>query len=78
MFSVEEKREISRKVQEVLRATNHPELPPMGEIGFSLHVDGAESWSWADIRNNGAVPAPGLYRLRHSKAGHGRKPKVRK
>jgi hypothetical protein len=25
-----------------------------------LHVYGAESWSWADIQNNAAVPVPGL------------------
>jgi len=32
---------------------------PQGEISFSLHVDGADpSWSWADIRNNGAVTKP--------------------
>ena len=54
MFSVEQKRKIADEVQKVLRATNHPELPA-GEIQFSLHVEGAESWSWADIRNNGAV-----------------------
>jgi len=59
MFSVEQKRHIANAVQEILRATNHPELPA-GEIAFVLHVDGAESWSWADIRNNGAVTAPGV------------------
>jgi len=59
MFSVQQKRDISNKVQEILRATNHPELPE-GEITFSLHVVGAESWSWADIRNNGAVINPGV------------------
>lgn len=57
MFSVEQKRSISRAVQQVLRDTNHPELPT-GEIQFKLHVDGAENWSWADIKNNGAVPVP--------------------
>lgn len=57
MFSVRQKREIAEAVQKVLRATNHPELPA-GEIQFRLHVDGAESWSWADIRNNGAVTNP--------------------
>ena len=57
MFSVRQKREIAEQVQRILRATEHPELPG-GEIRFHLHVDGAESWSWADIRNNGAVPAP--------------------
>ena len=55
MFSVKQKREIADKVQEILRATNHPELPP-GEIQFTLHVDGAESWS--DIKNNDAVINP--------------------
>lgn len=57
MFSVRQKREISDAVQKILRATNHPELP-QGEISFHLHVDGAKSWSWADIRNNGAVEKP--------------------
>jgi len=57
MFSVEQKRTIADAVQKVLRATDHPELPAT-EIQFHLHVDGAESWSWADIRNNGAVPSP--------------------
>lgn len=57
MFSVRQKREISDVVQKILRETNHPELP-QGEISFLLHVDGAESWSWADIRNNGVVIKP--------------------
>lgn len=59
MFSVAQKREISDLVQRILRATGHPELPAH-EISFSLHVDGAEPWSWADIRNNGAVANPGV------------------
>ena len=59
MFSVRQKREIAEKVQAILRETGHPELPD-GEISFLLHVNGAESWSWADIRNNGAVGAPGI------------------
>lgn len=59
MFSVKQKLEIADKLQAILRATNHSELP-RGEIRFSLHVEGAESWSWADIENNGYVPAPGV------------------
>ena len=59
MFSVREKREIAEKIQTVLRETNHPELPE-GEIQFSLHVEGKKEWSWADIRNNGAVEKPGV------------------
>lgn len=59
MFSVDQKRAISEAVQQILRDTQHPELPD-GEIQFNLHVDGAESWSWADIRNNGAVTNPSV------------------
>lgn len=59
MFSIRQKREIAEAVQTILRATNHPELPlPAFEIQFKLHVQGAEAWSWADIRNNGAVSNP--------------------
>ena len=59
MFSVRQKREIAEKVQAVLRETGHPELPE-GEINFHLHVDGAEGWSWADIKNNGEVTEPSI------------------
>ena len=59
MFSMKQKREIADAVQNILRATGHPELPA-GEIQFSLHVNGSEGWSWADIKNNGSVPAPGI------------------
>lgn len=59
MFSVRQKRQIADAVQKILRDTNHPELPE-GEIKFRLHVDGAESWSWADIKNNGEVENPGV------------------
>lgn len=59
MFSIAQKREIADKVQKILRETNHPELPP-GEISFLLHVNGAEDWSWTDIRNNGAVTNPSV------------------
>lgn len=57
MFSVKQKRDIADAIQQILRETNHPELPK-GEITFALHVDGAESWSWAEIKNNGAVTNP--------------------
>jgi hypothetical protein len=59
MFSVRQKREISEAVQMILQATSHPELPK-GEVTFGLHVKGAESWSWADIRNNGAIETPSV------------------
>lgn len=57
MFSIRQKREISEKIQKILRETNHPELSKT-EIQFNIHIDGAEDWSWADIKNNGAVESP--------------------
>ena len=59
MFSLAQKREISDKIQKIIRDTHHDELPE-SEIQFLIHIDGAESWSWADIRNNGSVPNPGI------------------
>lgn len=59
MFSVAQKRSISEKIQSILRETGHPELPK-DEIQFHLHVLGAESWSWADIKNNEAVSNPSV------------------
>ncbi len=59
MFSIRQKREIADAVHKILRATDHPELPAHPqEIQFALHVQGAEPWSWADIRNNNAVKEP--------------------
>lgn len=57
MFSVNQKRMIADAVQRILRETQHPE-PPEGEISFKLEVAGARNWSWAEIRNNGAVTDP--------------------
>lgn len=68
MFSVDQKRSISKQVQEILRETGHPELPD-GEISFNLHVDGAEKWSWADIQNNGAVKKPSVNPFNESQSG---------
>jgi len=59
MFSVRQKREISAKIQKILRETNHPELPE-GEIQFQLGVLGVTCMSWAVIRNNGAVLTPSV------------------
>jgi hypothetical protein len=61
MFSIRQKREIADAVHKILRATKHPELPPHPqEIQFVLNVSGAEPWSFAVIRNNGAVQNPGM------------------
>jgi len=59
MFSVEQKREISEAVQQILRATGHPELPE-GEISFRMKVQGAKHWSFACILNNGAIKQPSV------------------
>lgn len=59
MFSVRQKRIISDTVQNILRETNHPELPE-GEIQFELFVRGAEEWCFACIKNNGSVTDPDI------------------
>lgn len=70
---MQQKREIADKVQTILKETNHPELPE-GEIQFLLHVAGAESWSWADIRNNGAVSNPSVNPWNEQQALNSKKP----
>jgi hypothetical protein len=39
MFSVRQKREIAEQVQNILRATSHPEELPEGEISFNPGVN---------------------------------------
>lgn len=51
MFSPEEKSTIAIAVSRLLLSLNHPEMPKSSPK-FILHVDGAESWSWANIVNN--------------------------
>ena len=51
MFSVPQKRQISQAVEKVLLDLHHPEMP-VEKPRFHLRVEGAESWSWADIEPN--------------------------
>lgn len=59
MLSARMKKYISDRVQSILQNISDNELPE-GEIQFILHVDGAEGWSWANIRNESAkdIPVP--------------------
>jgi hypothetical protein len=61
MFSPKTKEYISDEVQKVLQKILDKELPD-GEINFILHIDGAEDWSWANIRNTSArnIPVPDI------------------
>lgn len=51
MFSLKEKQHIAAEIEKLLLSLNHPEMPKE-KPQFHLHVDGAESWSWADILPN--------------------------
>jgi len=51
MFSTEEKQMIAGAIEGVLLSLNHAEMPK-DKPNFKLHVDGKESWSWADIEPN--------------------------
>jgi len=51
MFSVNEKRMIAQKIEELLLSLDHPEMPKE-KPSFKIHIEGKESWSWADIEPN--------------------------
>jgi hypothetical protein len=51
MFSVTEKRAIAAAIEKVLLDLKHPEMP-IEKPKFKIHIDGKESWSWADIEPN--------------------------
>ncbi len=51
MFSVAEKRKIAEEIEKLLLSLNHPEMPNE-KPDFKIHIDGKESWSWADIEPN--------------------------
>ena len=51
MFSVKEKQYLAQKIEELLLELKHPEMPDE-KPEFKLHVEGKESWSWADIEPN--------------------------
>lgn len=51
MFSLREKQFLAAEIEKLLIGLNHPEMPMEKPI-FKLHVDGKESWSFADIQPN--------------------------
>lgn len=55
MFSAQEKQLLAKVVEDTIRGLNHPEMDNEN-IKFKLHIDGKESWSWADIHENSKAP----------------------
>ena len=51
MFSVKQKQFIASQVEKMLLGLDHPEMPKEKPM-FTLHIDGKEEWSWADIKPN--------------------------
>ena len=51
MFSVKEKQKLSRKIEELIRELNHPEMDN-SNIRFKIHIDGMDKLSYADITDN--------------------------
>lgn len=51
MFSMAEKQKLSADIEKLLLDLKHPEMPTE-KLKFRLHVDGSQSWSWADIEPN--------------------------
>lgn len=48
---MQQKQKIAAKIEKLLLSFNHPEMPTDKPV-FKLHIDGKESWSWADIEPN--------------------------
>ena len=51
MFTINEKKKISEEIEKLLLSFNHPEMPKE-KPDFKIHINGKESWSWADIEPN--------------------------
>ena len=51
MFSVKEKQHIAKEIERILLELKHPEMPNE-KPKFKIHIEGKESWSWADIEPN--------------------------
>ncbi len=51
MFSVKEKKQIAKEIEELLLKLNHPEMPKEKPV-FALSVMGKEDWSYAGIKPN--------------------------
>ena len=51
MFSKTQKIKIADEIEKLLLSFDHPELPKE-KPDFKIHIDGKESWSWADIEPN--------------------------
>ncbi len=51
MFSIKEKQHIASVIEKTLLELKHPEMPTE-KPSFKIHIDGKESWSWADIEPN--------------------------
>ncbi len=51
MFSLHQKIWLAREIEKLILSLHHPEMPKE-KPHFKIHIDGAESWSWADIEPN--------------------------
>lgn len=51
MFSKRQKEIIAQVIEDTILGFHHPEMPKENP-NFKLHIDGKESWSWADIEPN--------------------------
>lgn len=54
MFNEKDKQQIAAIIETLLLSYNHSEMPKT-KPDFTLHVNGKESWSYADIEPNWRV-----------------------
>ena len=66
MFSVKEKQWLASEIEKLILSLGHPEMPKEMP-SFFIHIDGKESWSFADIKPNwtftpnSPVPTPNMW-----------------
>lgn len=51
MFSQAQKQKIAEEIEKLLLSFNHPEMPKTCP-NFFIHIDGVQSWSFAEIKPN--------------------------
>ncbi len=59
MFSVSQKQFIAQEIERTIRSLHHPEMDDRN-IRFKIHIDGRDSWSFADITDNKTATENGM------------------
>ena len=59
MFSAKKKKHLANCIESLIIAMDHPEMDN-NNVRFKIHIDGKESWSFADITDNNTAAERGI------------------